>query len=333
MKKILTLALVFILIFSVCISVWSWGKKKTKTITLRLAETHPADYPTTKGDYEFARLVEERTNGRIKIEVYPGKQLGEEKAVIEQVQFSAIDLTRVSVGPVADFAPRLNALQLPYLYRDTDHMLKVLTGKIGQDLLKELENSQFYGIGWFDGGTRNFYTSKKQIKSVSDMKGLKIRVMQSDVFVQMIEALGGVASPMPYGEVYSALQTGVIDGAENNYPSYDTSSHYEVAKYYTEDGHLRVPEIIIGSKIALDKKLNKGDIDILRKAAKDALTYQMKLWNEKVKVSEDKVRAAGNQIVKLSPAQKKLFMDAMAPVYAKQPKEIQDLVKKIQAVK
>jgi tripartite ATP-independent transporter DctP family solute receptor len=229
------------------------------------------------------------------------------KAVIEQVQLGAIDFTRVSVGPVAAFSSILNALQLPYLYRDTDHMVKVLTGKIGQDLLKELESHQFYGIGWFDGGTRNFYTVKKQVKSIADMKGLKFRVMQSDVFVQMIEELGGIAAPMPYGEVYSALQTGVIDGAENNYPSYDTSSHYEVAKYYTEDGHLRVPEIIIGSKIALDKKLKKSDIDVLKKAAEDALSYQMRLWEEKVKVSADKVKAAGNTIIKLSASEKSLL--------------------------
>ena len=331
MKKILTLTLVLLLIFSVCISIWSWGK--SKNVILKLAETHPADYPTTKGDYEFARLVKERTNGRITIEIYPGKQLGEEKAVIEQVQLGAIDFTRVSIGAVAPFASKLNALMLPYMYRDTDHMVKVLTGKIGQDLLKGLESNQFYGIGWFDGGTRNFYTSKKQVKSLADMKGLKIRVMQSELFVQMMEALGSVASPLPYGEVYSALQTGVIDGAENNYPSYDTASHFEVAKYYVEDGHLRVPEIIIGSKMALDKKISKSDIALLKKAAEDSLAFQMKLWQAKVKVSEDKVRAAGNIITKLTPAQKKEFMDAMAPLYAKQPKEIQDLVKKIQAVK
>ncbi len=332
MKKVLSLLLIVITIISFLLCVGCKTEKK-EAVVLKLAETHPKDYPTTKGDYEFARLVGERTNGRVTIEVYPGKQLGEEKAVIEQVQLGAIDFTRVSVGPVAAFAPRLNALQLPYLYRDTDHMVKVLTGQIGQELLKELEASQFYGIGWFDGGTRNFYTTNKQIKSVADMKGLKIRVMQSEVFVQMIEALGGVASPMPYGEVYSALQTGVIDGAENNYPSYDTSSHFEVAKYYTEDGHLRVPEIIIGSKVALDKKLKKSDIEILIKAAQDSLSFQMKLWDEKVKVSENKVRAAGCKIVKLSAADKKLFMDAMEPVYARQPQEIQDLVKKIQAVK
>ena len=328
MKKIFLSSLVLLLIFSVVSC-----NKTSKVINLRLAETHPADYPTTKGDYEFARIVKEKTKGRINIEVFPGAQLGEEKAVIEQVQLGAIDFTRVSVGPVAAFAPKLNSLQLPYLYRDSDHMVKVLTGKIGQDLLKELENSQFYGIGWFDGGTRNFYTTKKQIKSINDMKGLKFRVMQSEVFVQMVENLGAVATPMPYGEVYSSLQTGVIDGAENNYPSYDTSSHFEVAKYYVEDGHLRVPEIIIGSKIALDKKLKKGDIAILKKAAEDSLAFQMNLWDEKVKASENKVEAAGCIITKLSAEEKKPFMDAMASLYAKQPADIQDLVKKIQAVK
>ena len=160
MKKILSITLVLLLIFSLSVSIWSWGKKKQKTITLRLAETHPADYPTTKGDYEFARLVKERTNGRINIEVYPGSQLGDEKTVIEQVQLGAIDITRVSISPLAAFAPKLDALQLPYLYRNADHMWKVLNGSIGNDLLNGLENANFIGLGWYDGGSRNFYTKK-----------------------------------------------------------------------------------------------------------------------------------------------------------------------------
>jgi tripartite ATP-independent transporter DctP family solute receptor len=190
---------------------------------LRLAETHPQDYPTTKGDYEFARLVKERTNGKIVIEVFHSKQLGEEKAVIEQVQLGAIDFTRVSISPVSAFARELDAFQLPYLYRDATHMWKVLDGPIGQEILKKLEAANFVGLGWFEAGSRNFYT-KKPVKTVGDLKGMKIRVQQAPLMVGMVEALGAVATPLSFGEVYSALQTGVIDGAENNWPSYLSTS-------------------------------------------------------------------------------------------------------------
>ena len=224
-----------------------------KTIVLRLAETHPQDYPTTRGDYEFARLVKERSGGRIVIEVYPGSQLGQEKAVIEQVQFGAIDLTRVSISPVAAFVPRLNAFQMPYLYRDETHMWKVLKGDIGKELLASLEPFGFIGLGWFESGARNFYNSKRPIRTPADLKGLKIRVQESELMMGLVSAFGAVPTPMAFGEVYSALQTGVVDGAENNWPSYFSTSHYEVAKYITLDEHTRVPEIIIGSKISLGR--------------------------------------------------------------------------------
>jgi len=171
---------------------------------LRLAETHPQDYPTTKGDYEFARLVKERSNGRIVVEIYHSKQLGEERAVIEQVQLGAIDMTRVSISAVSAFVRDLDAFQLPYLYRDAAHMWKVLNGPIGEDILKKHEASNFVGVGWFESGSRNFYT-KKQVKTVSDLKGMKIRVQQAPLMVGMVEALGAVATPLPFGEVYSAL--------------------------------------------------------------------------------------------------------------------------------
>ncbi len=235
---------------------------------LKLGETHPQDYPTTKGDYEFARLVKERSNGRIVVEVFHSKQLGEEKAVIEQVQLGAIDFTRVSISPVSAFARELDAFQLPYLYRDAKHMWQVLDGPIGQEILKKLESANFVGLGWFEAGSRNFYT-KKQVKTVGDLKGMKIRVQQAPLMVGMVEALGAVATPLSFGEVYSALQTGVIDGAENNWPSYLSTSHYEVAKYFIVDEHTRVPEIMIASKKVFDK-LSKEDQAIIIKAMKDA---------------------------------------------------------------
>lgn len=299
-------------------------------IVLRLAETHPADYPTTKGDYEFARLVEERSGGRIKIEVYPGSQLGQEKAVIEQVQFGAIDLTRVSLSPVASFVPKMVALQMPYLYRDVDHMWKVLKGDIGKELLKALEPAGFYGLGWFESGARNFYNSKRAVKVPADLKGLKIRVQEVELMVSLVNAFGAVATPMPYGEVYSGLQTGVIDGAENNWPSYFSTSHYEVAKFLTLDEHTRVPEIIIGSKLSLDR-LSKADRDLIMKAAADSVDYQRKEWAAYEKLSEDKVRAAGNTIVPI--ADKSAWQKLMEPIYAKQTKEVQATIERIKKVK
>jgi len=301
------------------------------TVLLRLGETHVADYPTTKGNYEFARLVEERTGGRIKIEVYHSSQLGQEKAVIEGVQFGAIDFTRVSISPLSAFAPAFDALQMPYLYRGEEHMWKVLNGSIGEEFLASLEPANFVGLAWYDSGARNFYNSKKEIKSVADLKGMKIRVQESQLMMGLVSALGAVPTPMPFGEVYSALQTGVIDGAENNWPSYFSTSHYEVAKYFTLDGHTRVPEILIASKISMDK-LSKEDQEIIKQAAKDSMPYQIKLWKEFEKVSEEKVRAAGSIITELTPEAVVEFQNAMQPMYDALSPELQEVVKKIRDV-
>jgi len=303
---------------------------QAKPIVLRLAETHPQDYPTTKGDYEFARLVEERSGGRIKIEVYYGSQLGQEKAVIEQVQFGAIDMTRVSISPVASFVPKLNAFQMPYLYRDEAHQWKVLKGDIGKNLLASLEPFGFIGLGWFEAGSRNFYNSKRPITKPEDLKGLKIRVQESELMMGLVSAFGAVPTPMACGEVYSALQTGVVDGAENNWPSYFSTSHYEVAKYFCLDEHTRVPEIIIGSKISLGR-LSKADQELIKQAALDAIDYQRAEWAKYEQISIHKVKAGGSQITYIGD--KTEWQKLMDPLYKKQIKEIQDFVKQIQAVK
>jgi len=325
MKKfrIIALALLLILLPSTLFA-------QAKPIVLRLAETHPKGYPTELGDEEFARLVKERSNGRIIIEVYPGSQLGEEKAVIEQVQFGAIDITRVSISPVAAFVPKLNAFQMPYLYRDSDHMWKVLKGDIGMELLASLEPFGFIGLGWFEAGARSFYNSKKPVYAPADLKGMKIRVQESELMLGLVRSFGAIPTPMPYGEVYSGLQTGVVDGAENNPPSYYSASHYEVAKYYTLDEHTMVPEIIIGSKISLGR-LSKADQDLIKKAAMDAIDYQRAEWDAYVKVSMDKVKAAGCTIIPIPD--KTEWMKAVEPMYKQQTKEIQDLVARIRAVK
>lgn len=307
-------------------------KEEVKPVYFRLAETHPADYPTNKGNLEFARLVKEKTEGRVIIEVYDSKQLGEEVDVIEQVQFGAIDFTRVSIGPLAEFAPELNVLSLPYIYASGDHMWKVLDSDVGADMLASIYDSGFIGLGWFDGGARSFYNSVKPIETLEDIKGLKFRVMQNEMFIEMCEALGAIAIPLPYGEVYSSIQTGVIDGAENNWPSYDTSSHFEVAKYYTLDEHLRVPEILVASK-SIEDKVSPEDLELIKQAAKEAQPYQVKLWKEKEKASEEKIVAAGNEITYLTPEEKQKFADCMAPLYEKYAAEYTDIIEAIQALK
>jgi len=331
MKRMFLIGLIALLSIG---AVWSGGQQEgaagAEPMVLRLAETHAADYPTTKGDYYFADLVKERTDGRITIEVYPSSQLGEEKAVIEQVQFGAIDFTRVSISPLAAFSPNFNALQMPYLYRSEEHMWKVLKGDIGKEFLGSLEPANFVGLGWFASGARSFYNSKLEVKTPADLKGMKIRVQQSDLMVNMVNALGAVATPMPFGEVYSGLQTGVIDGAENNWPSYYSTSHYEVAKYYTLDAHTKVPEIIIASKISMDK-LSAKDQKIIKQAAWDSMDYQRQQWADYVTVAEEKIRAAGNVITIIED--NSAWQAAMQPMYDALSPELQDVVSKIRAVK
>ena len=299
-------------------------------IVLRLAETHPQDYPTTQGNYRFAELVEERTDGRIVVEVYHSAQLGEERAAIEQVQFGAIDLTRVSISPLAAFSPGLDALQMPYLYNSTEHMWRVLKGPIGDEMLASVEDAGFVGLAWYESGARSFYNSVRPIESVADLDGLKIRVQESQLMVGLVEALGAVATPMPFGEVYGALQTGVIDGAENNWPSYYSTSHYEVAQYYTLDRHTQVPEILIASKISMDR-LTPRDRAVIRQAAKDSIDYQREQWAAFVAESEEVIRAAGNVITELSPEALAEFQAAMAPLYQGLSDEAMVVVERIRA--
>jgi tripartite ATP-independent transporter DctP family solute receptor len=302
-----------------------------KTVTLRLADNQPDDYPTVVGCKEFARLVKERTNGRITIEVYPSAQLGDAKSVIEQLQFGGIDFTRTSISPLASFSPELDVLQMPYLYRDANHYWNVLNGEIGEYFLKSVEKDGFLGLVYVDAGARSFYNTKKPIYTVADLKGMKIRVQESTLMMGLVQALGAVPTPMSYGDVYSALQTGVIDGAENNWPSYASSAHYEVAKFYSIDEHTRVPEMIIASKISMDK-LSADDQAIIKQAAMDSQAVEIAAWAEYEKKSEAKVRAAGCQINTLNdPA---TFASAMDSLYENQLDEKgRSWVAKIKAVK
>lgn len=284
-------------------------------IILRLADNHAEDYPTVLGDKEFARLVEERSNGKIRVDVYPGGQLGSEENTIEQVQIGVIDMVRTSISPLTRYDDKFNVLMLPYLYNSDVHMFKVLDGNIGLEYLNLLKDINLMGLAWFDSGARNFYNSKKPIKNPKDMKGLKIRVQESELMMGLIKALGASPTPMAFGEVYGSLQTGVIDGAENNTPSYDSTSHFEVAKFYTLDEHTRIPEMLIINTNSFNS-LSPDDQNIIKSSAQDAAKKQREFWKERESISMQKIKnSKGNEIYTLTDDDKKAFQNMVKPLY------------------
>ena len=277
------------------------GEKKAdpqKTITMRLADNHPDGYPTVQGDLAFAKAVEEKSKGRIKIEVKASGQLGDEKAVIEQVQLGAIEFARVNASPLAEFNKPLGVFSLSYLFDNEEHLWRFLDSADGKAMLTGMESNKLRGLAYYSSGSRNFY-STKPLTDINSLKGLKIRVQQSKINMDMIAALGASATPMPYGQVFSSLQTGVIDGAENNFPSYDSSNHYQVAKYYIMDKHQVTPEILMISKVAWDK-LSKEDQKIIEEAAAESGKVQIAAWKDYEKKSREKVVAAGSTIIEVT---------------------------------
>ncbi|WP_043750559.1 TRAP transporter substrate-binding protein [Pseudooceanicola atlanticus] len=307
------------------------GAAQACEITLRSSDTHPEGYPTVAAVEAMGDMLEERSDGRICVEVFHSAQLGEEKDTIEQTQLGVIDLNRVSLGPFNNIIEETKVFSLPYIFRSVEHMHNVVDGEIGDEILGEFSNHDLVGLAYYDGGSRSFYNSQKPITSIEDIEGLKFRVMQSDVFVDMVDALGGNATPLPYGEVYSSIQTGVIDGAENNWPSFESSGHYEVAGYYTLDQHLIVPEVLVMSKMKFDS-LSEEDQALIRQAAKDSMPIMREQWAAREKASEEKVRAAGVEIVE--NIDKTPFIEAMDVVYEKHvtSDKLKDLVTRIRAV-
>ncbi len=302
-------------------------------IQLTVAEIHPEDYPTTQGLFKFAELVKQRSGGQILIDVKYGGQLGKgEKKVVEQVQFGALDMARISVSPMTEFVPALEAFGLPYIWKSQESMWKVLNGEIGKRLLKAVEKYRFYGLNYYEAGARSFYNAKRQIKTVADLKGLKIRVQKSQLMLDLVNTMGANATPIAFGEVYDAISKGVIDGAENNWPSYESTGHYEVAKYYTLDTHTRVPEITVASRISFDKKLSKDQVALVKKAALDTQDYVIKKWNERVEASKKKVMASGKNIItELTPDAREGFVKAVQPLYDKYGEKHKAIIKELRA--
>jgi tripartite ATP-independent transporter DctP family solute receptor len=299
-------------------------------MTLKAADVHPEGYPNVVAMQHLGEKLAAATDGRITLKMFPGAILGDEKAMIEQTQVGAIDILRTSLGPVGPVVPEVNVFNMPFVFRDEAHMRAVIDGEIGDELLAKItaSPSKLVALGWMDGGTRNLYT-KKPVRNQEDLKGMKIRMMGNPLFVDTMNAMGGNGISMGFGELYSALQTGVVDGAENNPPTYFTQNHFTVAPYYALTGHLMIPEIFVMSKTTWDK-LSADDQALIKKLARDAQMEQRELWDAKVAESVAEVKKAGVEFIEVD---KKVFYDATAPVREKYGKDYTELIKRIEAVK
>ena len=301
-------------------------------LVLKASDVHPAGYPTVVAVENLGKKLEQATNGRLSVQMFASMQLGGEKEAIEQAQVGALQLARVSVGVLGTVVNELDVFNLPFLFRNTAHMQKVIDGPIGRELLDKVTsnaNAGLVGLAWMDAGARSFYDIRKPLRSLADLKGLKFRVMGSPIFVDMMNALGGNGVAMGYDQVFSALQTGVVDGAENNPPSFVFDNHYQVAKYYTLTEHLIVPEILVFSR-KLWTTLAKEDQDLIRGFAREAQMEERVLWVAYEKQALEKAKTAGVQILDI--ADKKPFQDAVKPVWDKYGPRFAEMIKRIQAV-
>ena len=298
---------------------------------LKAADVHPAGYPNVVAMENLGKKLEAATNGRYKLQMFPGGVLGSEKEMIEQAQVGALQIARISLGPMGPIVPDVNVFNMPFVFRDEAHMRAVIDGPIGKELLDKITAStaKLVALGWMDSGSRSMYT-KNPIKTPADLKGQKIRVMGNPMFVETMNAMGGNGISMGHNDTFSALQTGVVDGAENNPPTFFASNQYTAGpKYYSETTHLIIPEIFVMSKITWDK-MSKEDQTVLMKLSREAQMEQRALWDKSVGEYVTKLKAAGIQFVTLD---KKPFYDATAPIRAKYGAPFADLIKRIEAVK
>ncbi|MCF7561573.1 TRAP transporter substrate-binding protein [Sabulilitoribacter multivorans] len=320
MKKIL-LVCIILTAFMSC-------KKDGKTQTLYLAHTLPQTHPVHKGIVEFKKALYEKSGGTMDVKIFPDGQLGSEREVLELLQIGSVAITKVSAATLSNFVPEYHVLGIPYLFRDKDHQFEVLEGEVGKSILEKGSKFWLRGLGYYDAGSRSFYTSTKPIRTPDDLKGLKIRVMNNQMAINMVNALGGSATPMAYGELYTAIQQGVVDGAENNPPSFVSSNHYEVSKYYTLDQHSSVPDVLlIGTKYW--DKLTDEQKQWVQEAADESSQAQKQFWNESVEESMAIAKKAGVEII---IPEKSLFQEKSKSVleaFLKEHPEMTDLINKI----
>lgn len=304
---------------------------QTDVKTLRLGHGLDVSHSVHKAMVKMGEDLLERSGGRLKLEIYPSQQLGTERECLELLQIGSLDMTKVSVGVLENFAPKMKVLGLPFLFRDRQHSFNVLDGPIGEMLLNEGEKYWLKGLGYYDAGSRSFYTMNKPIEKPEDLVGEKIRVMESATAVNMVKALGGSPTPISWGELYTSLQQGVVDGAENNPPSFYLSRHYEVCKYYSLDEHTVLPDVLLIGTYVYDK-LNEQEQKWLNESVKESVKYQRILWAEAEEEALREVQKAGVEVIR---PDKSLFAERVSGIFDsyKDDQEIYPLIKQIQATK
>jgi tripartite ATP-independent transporter DctP family solute receptor len=328
MKKILLLMLFIIcLIFLAGCSTNSIGRHETvKEINLKETELHPEEYPTAQAEIYLSKLLEEKSGGRIKLKVYPGGQLGQGKPIQDAINAGIIDMDRAGVEAYTKEIPMTEAFIMPFLFRDESHLWKVLDGPIGERLTQEFEKHDIIILGYYAAGARSFYT-RKPVTTVDDIKGMKIRIIPTDLFKNMMQALGATGVEILFNDIYPKIQTGDVDGAENNLPSYLTGKHYELAPYLVLDEHLFIPEFLYVSKRTWDS-LSPEDQKLLKECGAEAAKLQRKLWSEFEAKATQELESKGVKIIR---PDKEPFRKAMEPLYEKYPQH-KDLIKEIQSV-
>jgi tripartite ATP-independent transporter DctP family solute receptor len=297
---------------------------------IKLAHGLDPSHPVHQAMSYLAERVSEKSNGKIRIDIYPSEQLGSERECLELLQIGSLGMAKVSCSVLEGFVPAMSVLSLPYLFRDERHRFKVLEGEIGRQLLLEGEKYWLRGLCYYDAGSRSFYTKDKPVLRPSDLIGAKIRTQESPTSMKMVQAFGGSATPIAWGELYSALQQGVVDGAENNPPSFYLSRHYEVCKFYSLDEHSGVPDVLlISTKIW--NGLSPEFQQLLQEAANESEQYQKELWKKATQKALEEVRKAG---VKIYYPEKELFIEKVKPVYEeyRARPEIYQLIQRIKAV-
>lgn len=322
-KITLGVLLAFTLVFSAC-------KKEEKSKVIRLGHALDVSHPVHKAMKFMANRIEEKSNGQLKVDIYPSQQLGSERELIELLQIGSLGMTKVSTGTLENFAPELRVFGLPFLFKDRQHRFDVLESEIGEKLLEASVRNRLKGLTFYDAGSRSFY-STQPLNSPSDLKGQKIRVMESQTAINMVKYLGGSPTPVSWGELYTALQQGIVDGAENNLPSFYLSYHYEVCKYYMVDEHTALPDELLISTVVWDK-LSKEEQKWVKDAAMESSEYEKGIWREAELHALEEIKKAG---VKVTYPEKEQFRAMVQPMYDefKKDEEMKKTIEAIQAVK
>ncbi len=303
---------------------------KSRVRVIKLGHALNADHPVHKAMVYMAERVSEKSDGRLRIDIYPSQQLGTERELVELLQIGSLGITKVSSGAIEGFVPVYKVFGLPYIFRSEEQRFKVLEGEIGREILLSSEKYWLRGLCYYDAGSRSFYSKAKPILSPDDLTGMKVRTMNSPTAVRMIQQMGGSATPIAWGELYTALQQGVVDAAENNPPSYHLSRHYEVCKYYSLDEHTSVPDVLLISTVIWNS-LTTQEQQWLQEAADESAQYQKQLWKEACEFALQEVQKSGVQVYYPDKAPFSKKVEAIYEDYRNQP-EIYNLIQKIKAV-